>query len=331
MKEGTFELLKRNYMQTRLLTAVLLLLFQALGTRAQSLPETMPPERDSFMVDLKATNSWYDNQGSNYVFPMREARYSFGSPSIPDSFYVVPGEDILDNALLSEVLQRANLSTVRPVDTVYDTTWFAYDGYPFERRAKYVCQFRQIASVDMDGEVFTNKPLYRVYEKSTIWKHNDPNITAPWVDETYYYAFTDTGTHVTTAFIYWQSMVMVEAFQDSTLIGTLLGGGYNRAKFLQNGQTGNGAYMNSVCISLNPVPANSFITVTFKDKVDKERTLLRIADPQGRLVRETTLTAGDLKDAQSYTIDVSDLSPGFYLITSYSTQGAGYGKFTIVR
>jgi hypothetical protein len=288
------------------------------GNVASAQTEDPGPDIDSFQHEIDSANAWYNGAGTAYTFSMADVYRSFGDPiNNPNEFGVIPGEDILDNDMLGEVLAQAGLNYDGASATVYDTTYFACYGYVFERQARYDCWRKDCDSVDIDGDVFANVPLYRVLETTLIWKHDDPSVDSPWRIRNYYYAVPDSGTHLTSTLSYW------------SVIGLM---GWNHAKFLQNARSINTYKVSSQRsipdLVISPIPADEQIRVAVGGiKNPQERISLQIMDLNGKVMWQ----ADNMPAPTGMSIDVSVLLPGVYIIRATSPSGTAVKRFNILR
>lgn len=248
---------------------------------------------------------------------MIDADRDFGNPdnSVGD-YYVVPGEDLLDKDLMSDLLTRSALTPSSSTVTIYDTTYFAYDGYIFNRYAKYICDIKSISSIDLDDEIFVNKPLFRIHELTTIWKQNDPARTQPWEIDNLYFAFTDSGYHVASLLVYWSELMP----------------GWTHKKFILNDRIfSNKKAMSNFILSVNPIPAKNNLNISFINLPKGTGSLkLVILNTDGRKEQFYDLSIKYLEERTNTTLDISSLKAGVYILAAISSAGTTQCKFTVI-
>ncbi len=278
--------------------------------------ENPGPDIDSFQHEIDSANAWYDGSGTAYTFSMLDIHRSFGDPiQGPGEFGAIPGEDLLDNDMLGTVLAQAGLHFDGDSATVYDTTYFAYYGYVFERQARYECWRKDCDSITLDSDVFRNTPLYRVRETSIIWKRGDPLVDSPWHIRNFYYSVPDSGTHLTSTLCYWSEVMA----------------GWGHAKFLQNARSVNtykaSTQKNALTLLASPIPAHDQLRISISGiKNLQERASLEILNLNGNLVQQWTNVP-----VSGVSIDVSVIPPGLYILRAISPSGKAVKRFSIMR
>lgn len=304
----------------RTLSIVVFVLAFALFSNSTVAQIEVPPV-DSFQLEIDGINNWYDGTGVNYTFDMTGIRRTFGDPvTTPDSFYLVPGEDILDNSMLSGVLSGIGQMTANVAYNVDDTTYFSYpfgtDVRIFTKCSHYICTRKPITSVTLDGDTFSNKSLYRIHEVTVT---TTPMIDSPWRSVVDYYAFTDTGMHISSCLSYYHSIAI----------------GFVERKYLQNVRsipmlrsTKAGP---DLAVMLSPVPANNMASVELVSTIGADNIVISLLSLDRKSVKEIKVAKIVPLGRTLYQIDVSSLQSGVYILHVSANGGSTYRKLTIIH
>ncbi len=303
---------------SQLLFIAIVFLFDSTAAVAQIEPG--PIDNDSFKHELNTANVWYSSGNTAFTFSMLDVLHSFcDAVNYPDRLCVTPGEELLDNSMLSALLVKANLQSTATSATVFDTAYFAYDGWIFERQALYTCERKGGATVNIDGDSFANVTIYRIHETTTIWKHQPNIIDSPWRIETYYFSVPDTGTHIVSTLSYWKE----------TMVGLL------QNKFIQNSRSNNQYRVthqqDGLNIKLGPVPANNQLKVTVDPPAATENISFDILNMEGKFMQHRNSGSMNLFGSKEILFNVSSLPSGVYILKATSSVGNIIRRFEVLR
>jgi hypothetical protein len=284
------------------ITLLILFVLGYIEGSAQQILDTPQSERIPFFIELNTLNNWYDSSNSGYTFSMQDALQSYGDPqAVPEEFYVIPGEELLDHSLLTEMLTKTALTPSNPLDSINDTTWFVYDNFSFERRAKYVCEIKLISGINIDGDFFSSGYLFRIHEMTTTWKHNDHNILDPWLYDTYYYGFFDEHFNISPLITYWSQIGI---------------SGLVYSKFIQDGSSSALSQTRKSPLILGPNPANNLLTVriTTNSQNNTRSFSVDMQDILGKVVISENGLPIEMLIGRGYQMNTAGLREGMYTL-----------------
>lgn len=286
-----------------------LLVLTGLHTYAQT---EAPPPITPFQVELNDADAWFNNSSVNsYTFSTSDAINTF------DPAFIVPGEDILDNAMLTDLLTENTADKIDTPVVVYDTTYFAYEGVVFTRYAQYTLAQKQHQDITIDGDVFADATLYNIHEHTIVYKDGD---AIPWERDIHYFSVPATGTSIISTVSYWENTGIAES---------------GSRKYLQNRRSvpphKTSSVQPDVMLTLAPIPAGTEVRLTISGKQALENATVELADMHGKRVMTLPLGHTEANFSLEQTLNVASLPNGIYTVRLWGATAPVIKKLVIAR